>query len=68
MNVLGMSSGPCRQPLGKMTRNGLEVILTNARKVYENNPEILQPIANYFNVDLKERLYNERYLEGLFYA
>jgi 4-hydroxy-tetrahydrodipicolinate synthase len=51
-----------------MTRNGLEVILTNARKVYENNPEILQPIANYFNVDLKERLYNERYLEGLFYA
>ena len=68
MNVLGMPSGPCRQPLGKMTRNGLEVVLTNARKVYENNPEILQPIADYFNVDLKERLYNERYLEGLFYA
>ncbi len=68
MNVLGMPSGPCRQPLGKMTCNGLEIVLTNARKVYENNPEILQPIANYFNVDLKERLYNERCLEGLFYA
>ena len=68
MNMLGMPSGPCRQPLGKMTRNGLEVVLTNARKVYENNPGILQPIADYFNVDLKERLYNERYLEGLFYA
>ncbi len=68
MNVLGMPSGPCRQPLGKMTRNGLDVVLANARKVYESNPEILKPIADTFNVDLKDRLYNERYLEGLFYA
>ena len=68
MNVLGMPSGPCRQPLGKMTRNGLEVVLATARKVYESNPQILQPVADYFDVDLKERLYNEKYLEGLFYA
>jgi 4-hydroxy-tetrahydrodipicolinate synthase len=68
MNILGMPSGPCRQPLGKMTRNGLEVVLASARKVYQNNPEILQPIADYFGVDLKERLYNEKYLEGLTYA
>lgn len=68
MNVLGMPSGPCRQPLGKMTHNGLETVLANARKVYMNNPEILQPIADYFNIDLKDRLYNEKYLEGLFYA
>jgi 4-hydroxy-tetrahydrodipicolinate synthase len=68
MNVLGMPSGPCRQPLGKMTRNGLEMVLANARKVYEYNPEILQPVADYFDVNLKDRLYNERYLEGLFYA
>lgn len=68
MNVLGMPSGPCRQPLGKMTRNGLEMVLANARKVYEHNPEIFQPVADYFGVDLKDRLYNERYLEGLFYA
>ena len=68
MNVLGMPSGPCRQPLGKMTRGGLEVVLTNVRKVYEANPQILQPIADYFGVDLKDRLYNEKYLEGLYYA
>ena len=68
MNVIGMPSGPCRQPLGKMTRNGLEVVLANARRVYESNPEILQPIADYFDVDLKERLYNDKYAEGLFYA
>ena len=68
MNILGMPSGPCRQPLGKMTRNGLEVVLANARKIYESNPQILKPIADHFDVDLKERLYNEKYLEGLFYA
>jgi len=68
MNVLGMPSGPCRQPLGKMTRNGLETVLANARKVYETNQEILQPIADYFGVDLKERLYNKQCLEGLTYA
>jgi 4-hydroxy-tetrahydrodipicolinate synthase len=68
MNVLGMPSGPCRQPLGKMTRAGLEIVLTNARKVYETNPQILQPVADYFNVDLKDRLYNPKYLEGLYYA
>ena len=68
MNVLGMPSGPCRQPLGKMTRSGLEVVLSSARKIYESNPQILKPIADYFGVDIKERLYNEKYLEGLFYA
>ncbi len=68
MNILGMPSGPCRQPLGKMTRNGVEIVLINARKVYESNPQIFKPIADYFGVDLKERLYNEKYLAGLFYA
>ena len=68
MNVVGMPSGPCRQPLGKMTRNGLEVVLANVRKVYENNPMILEPIAEFFDVDLEKRLYDEKYLEGLFYA
>ena len=68
MNVLGIPSGPCRQPLGKMTRNGLEVVLANARKVYEHNPEILQPITDFFGVDLKERLYDERFWQGLTYA
>lgn len=68
MNVLGMPSGPCRQPLGKMTRNGLEVVLANARKIYETHPEILQPIEDFFAVDLMERLYKERLWEGLTYA
>ena len=68
MNVLGMPSGPCRQPLGKMTRNGLETVLANARKVYEKDPEILAPIEDFFDVNIQERLNNERFWEGLTYA
>jgi 4-hydroxy-tetrahydrodipicolinate synthase len=68
MNVLGMPSGPCRRPLGKMTRNGLEIVLANARKMYEKDPEILAPIEDFFDVSLQERLYNERFWQGLTYA
>jgi 4-hydroxy-tetrahydrodipicolinate synthase len=68
MNVLGMPAGPCRQPLGKMTRSGLEIVLQAARKVYEAHPEIFRPIEKTFNVDLMDRLNNGRYLEGLYYA
>jgi 4-hydroxy-tetrahydrodipicolinate synthase len=68
MNVLGMPSGPCRQPIGKMTRSGLEVVIAAAKKVYENDPEILAPIESFFDVNLKDRLYSESYLEGLYYA
>lgn len=67
MNILGMPSGPCRQPLGKMTKNGIEKMLEEVRKVYENNPEILKPIEDFFNVDLSERLYNKDFLRGLYY-
>lgn len=67
MNILGMPSGPLRPPLGKMTRKGLDVVLKAAREVYEKNPEILTPIENFFDVDLSERLYNEKCWKGLAY-
>ena len=68
MNVLGMPSGPCRRPLGKMTHNGLEVVLQAVRGVYETRPEILKPVEEFFDVDLMDRLNNPKYLEGLTYA
>jgi 4-hydroxy-tetrahydrodipicolinate synthase len=67
MSLLGMPSGMCRQPLGKMTRNGLDAVLEAARSVYANTPEILQPVADFFNVDIAERLENPAYREGLCY-
>jgi 4-hydroxy-tetrahydrodipicolinate synthase len=67
MSILGMPSGGCRPPLGKMTRNGLEKVLDAAKKVQASAPEILQPLARFFNVDIEERLENPAYREGLYY-
>ena len=67
MTILGMPSGMCRPPLGKMTRNGLEAVLEAARSVHTTAPEILQPAADFFNVDIGERLENPAYREGLYY-
>jgi 4-hydroxy-tetrahydrodipicolinate synthase len=68
MNILGMPSGPCRQPLGKMTRQGIQVVLAAARKIWETNPQILKPIQDSFDVKIADRLYNDKYLEGLTYG
>lgn len=67
MNIIGMPSGIVRQPLGKMTKNGIQVVLEAGKKVLKNNPEILEPVAKFFNVDIEERLNNEKYWEGLYY-
>jgi 4-hydroxy-tetrahydrodipicolinate synthase len=67
MSILSMPSGGCRQPLGKMTRNGLETVLSAARKVQAENPEILNPVAEFFNVDIEQRLNNPSSWDGLFY-
>lgn len=67
MNVLGMISGPCRPPIGKMTKKGLDTVLKVARIVQENSPEILRPIENFFDVDIGERLRDETCWRGLSY-
>jgi 4-hydroxy-tetrahydrodipicolinate synthase len=67
MAILGMPSGGCRQPLGKMTQNGLEKVLAAARRVREKNPEILKPVSETFGVNIDERLNTSRYWEGLIY-
>ncbi|MBW2019381.1 MAG: 4-hydroxy-tetrahydrodipicolinate synthase [Deltaproteobacteria bacterium] len=67
MAVLGMPVGPCRQPLGKMTKKGIEVVLDAGRTVWKNNPEILKPVADFFDVDIEARLYDESSWAGLTY-
>jgi 4-hydroxy-tetrahydrodipicolinate synthase len=67
MALLGMPTGPCRQPLGKMTRNGLAVMVEAAKSVWKNNPEILEPIAGFFKVDIEERLNHPAFREPLCY-
>ncbi len=67
MNLLGMPSGSCRRPLGKMTKKGLAVVLNAARVVYEKTPEILRPIEEFFDIRLEERLYKEKFWRNIAY-
>ncbi len=67
MSILGMPSGGCRRPLGKMTRNGLETVLKAARKVQADHPEIFEPVAEFFNVDIEDRLNDPSIWNELFY-
>jgi 4-hydroxy-tetrahydrodipicolinate synthase len=67
MSILGMPSGGCRPPLGRMTQNGLNVILDGLRRVYSYSPDILRPIEKFFNVDIGQRLEDPKIREGLYY-
>ncbi len=67
MTILGMPSGGCRRPLGLMTRNGIETVLTAARSVQSNHPEILKPIEKFFDVNIAERLENPAIWKSLYY-
>jgi 4-hydroxy-tetrahydrodipicolinate synthase len=68
MNILGMPSGPCRRPLGKMNASGLEKVLEIARSVQEENPELFAPIGSFFGVDIAARLQDPATLTNLAYA
>jgi 4-hydroxy-tetrahydrodipicolinate synthase len=61
MRGLGMPAGPCRPPLGRMTPKGIVVVRDAIRAVYENSREVLTPIADFYQVDLEERIYQDEY-------
>jgi 4-hydroxy-tetrahydrodipicolinate synthase len=50
-----------------MSRAGLEVVVNIAKTVQAKNPEVLAPLAAFFNLDIDARLNDERLLEGLYY-
>jgi len=56
MAGLGMPSGPCRRPLGKMTMAGVDVVRDAVKQVWERCPEALQPIEEFFCVDVARRI------------
>jgi 4-hydroxy-tetrahydrodipicolinate synthase len=61
MKGLGLPSGPCRPPLGKMTSKGVEVVRNALKGVYEKDKEVLMPIQTFYKVNIEERLSNDRY-------
>jgi 4-hydroxy-tetrahydrodipicolinate synthase len=67
MAILGMPVGLCRPPIGKMTQKGIQVVIDACRTVWKHNPEILQPIEEFFGVDIEARLYDDSILAELAY-
>ena len=67
MQILGMPSGYCRKPVGKMTKKGLDIVINAAQQVWSNNPEIFAPVADFFKVDIDERLSNKELRKNLYY-
>lgn len=68
MQLIGMPAGPCRRPLGKMTRQGLDKILSAMQQVQAAHPKIFAPITDFFGTDLDDRLHNPVHQEGLWYG
>ena len=52
---------------GKMTRNGIDVVLRAAHTVQSTNPEIFKPVEDFFEVNISERLENASNWENLYY-
>ncbi len=67
MSLLGLPSGGCRRPLGRMTRKGIDFVRATARKVQAANPAILGPAAEFFNIDIDQRLNDDSALDALIY-
>ncbi len=67
MQALGMITGGCRRPLGRLTRPAVETIRTAARTLWSRNPELLQPIEEHFGVTIEERLENDAFWQPLAY-
>jgi 4-hydroxy-tetrahydrodipicolinate synthase len=61
MKGLGMPSGSCRPPLGKMTPKGVEVVRNGLKEVYEKDKEVFMPIQKFYKINIEEQLSNDRY-------
>ena len=56
MEGLGMPVGPCRRPLGRMTRAGVEKCRQALIEIHKSTPELLNPIGQSFGVNVGDRL------------
>ena len=61
MKSLGLPSGPCRPPLGKMAPKGMDVVRKILREVHERNPEIFRPLEDFYKVNMEDRISNDKY-------
>lgn len=59
MSGLGMSAGPCRRPLGRMCAEGVQTAREALQQIQSESPDLLEPIATFFGVDVEARLQDD---------
>jgi len=50
-----------------MTQKGFHILLNAVKIVQTNTPEIFEPIASFFNVNIEERLNTPEFQKDLWY-
>jgi 4-hydroxy-tetrahydrodipicolinate synthase len=56
MNILGLPAGPCRRPLGKMTKKGFRAVHAAIKGCNEANYELFAPLKDFFGVNVEQQL------------
>ncbi|MEK6924396.1 MAG: dihydrodipicolinate synthase family protein [Candidatus Micrarchaeota archaeon] len=59
MAGLGMVDYGVRRPLGRLSREGVGFVRDALRCVWRESPELLEPVAEFFDVDIGERIEND---------
>jgi 4-hydroxy-tetrahydrodipicolinate synthase len=67
MAGLGMQDGLCKQPLGRLTKQGIGIVRDALRSVWKKDPTLLEPIEAYYDVDVEERLEDDKIWKKLSY-
>lgn len=56
MKALGMDSGKCRAPLGMVSQSAMQALRDAVKRTWDENPWILEPIHDFYEIDLQERI------------
>ncbi len=67
MRGLGIPAGECRRPLGRMTGAAVEKVRRALREVWEGDSTILEPLQEFYGVDVKKRIDDDARWDSLSY-
>lgn len=67
MAGLGMQENLCKRPMGRLTRQGIDLVRQALQAVWEDNPDYLEPIQDHYDVDIDERLEDDSLWSRLSY-
>ncbi len=65
MAGLGLPAGPCRRPLGRMCPAGVQKAREALLQIRDASPELLDPVAAFFDVDVDQRLRDDAVWQAL---